>query len=595
MKRPWQIWTAYAIALLVTAAAVAGVTVHAWKSDRAERETRAQAALEENVRLALWRMDSMLVPIVSQESARSPAEYQILIDRKSSPGKDSAGTTRSGAPQDASVPFPEDVRAYFDLTANRLDLGVSPERGTGTNSQALEATVRSRLSNMLNFKSLIAQLPATAENESTQIANGENLAEPIQILEPSSISPQQAIVPQGEQAKTRGRQEYQARAQYMQNNYAVNNSVVGRNNGLVFPNVSGVKTGAIRPVLMGDELVLARQVGFNGKSHVQGCWLDWPAIRTRLLKQVADLLPQANLQLIAPSSDVDAARRLASLPVKVEIPASAMSPTGSASAPLQLTLGIAWGSLLLAAVAVAFLLSGVLALSERRASFVSAVTHELRTPLTTFRMYAEMLAEGMVPDEENRRRYLQTLRTEADRLSHLVENVLAYARLERGGLGNRVRAVKVGEMVETAVSRSRDRAAQSHFTVELNVSDDVGKLTASADPSAVEQIIFNLVDNAAKYANSAVDRRIEINVGATDRRVTLAVRDHGPGISLAEQRRLFEPFRKSASEAAATAPGVGLGLALSRRLARDMGGDLAWDDSSHGGAGFVLSLRRADR
>ncbi len=75
------------------------------------------------------------------------------------------------------------------------------------------------------------------------------------------------------------------------------------------------------------------------------------------------------------------------------------------------------------------MLRGVLALSERRASFVSAVTHELRSPLTTFRMYAEMLAEGMVRDEQQRDRYLSTLRQEADRLSHLVDNVLQYARL----------------------------------------------------------------------------------------------------------------------------------------------------------------------
>ena len=76
-------------------------------------------------------------------------------------------------------------------------------------------------------------------------------------------------------------------------------------------------------------------------------------------------------------------------------------------------------------------------LSERRGAFVSAVTHELRTPLTTLRMYTEMLADGMVPDEPRRRSYLQTLRAEADRLGHLVENVLAYSRLERNRRGLR--------------------------------------------------------------------------------------------------------------------------------------------------------------
>ena len=79
------------------------------------------------------------------------------------------------------------------------------------------------------------------------------------------------------------------------------------------------------------------------------------------------------------------------------------------------------------------LLLGALSLGKRRADFVSAVTHELRTPLTTFRMYAEMLADDMVPDPDQRREYLSTLLVESNRLRHLVENVLTYARLEARG------------------------------------------------------------------------------------------------------------------------------------------------------------------
>ena len=93
---------------------------------------------------------------------------------------------------------------------------------------------------------------------------------------------------------------------------------------------------------------------------------------------------------------------------------------------------IGWGGAFLAVAAAAALLHGVMTLSERRAAFVSSVTHELRTPLTTFRMYAEMLANGMVPDAARRQEYYETLQRESERLTLLVENVLAYARLERG-------------------------------------------------------------------------------------------------------------------------------------------------------------------
>ena len=106
------------------------------------------------------------------------------------------------------------------------------------------------------------------------------------------------------------------------------------------------------------------------------------------------------------------------------------------------------------------LLAGVVALSERRAAFVSSVTHELRTPLTTFRMYADMLARGMVPDAERRQQYLETLRTEAERLTHLVENVLSYARLERGRGGAAARA-RDGRPTGRTPPGPTDRARQA--------------------------------------------------------------------------------------------------------------------------------------
>ena len=110
------------------------------------------------------------------------------------------------------------------------------------------------------------------------------------------------------------------------------------------------------------------------------------------------------------------------------------------------------------------------------------------------------------------------------------------------------------------------------------------------DASAVEQILFNLVDNACKYAVRGENKALEIEARTAAGRMQLLVRDHGPGISPGQRRRLFQPFRKSADEAARSAPGVGLGLALSRRLARDMGGELQFDNATAEGAAFVLSL-----
>jgi signal transduction histidine kinase len=262
--------------------------------------------------------------------------------------------------------------------------------------------------------------------------------------------------------------------------------------------------------------------------------------------------------------------------------------------PMQLALISGWAAFALAAAAVGMLLWGVVSLSERRASFVSAVTHELRTPLTTFRLYSEMLSEGMVPDEASRGRYLQTLRTEADRLMHLVENVLAYARMERGRVDKRIVPASVRTLIEHAESRLRARSEQAGFS--LTIGDDPNAMASivMADASAVEQILFNLVDNACKYAAHTHDQTLVLGARQEAGFTVIYLQDRGPGIPRDDRRRLFRPFHKSAHEAAATAPGVGLGLSLSRRLARVMNGDLQLE-AFDGGACFALKLKLAKR
>ena len=247
------------------------------------------------------------------------------------------------------------------------------------------------------------------------------------------------------------------------------------------------------------------------------------------------------------------------------------------------------GGILLAAAPVCVLLFGAVARSERRCAFVGAVTHELRTPLTTFRMYTEMLEAGMVHDPKARDQYLTTMRREADRLSHLVENVLAYARLERTSPASRAVVLPVSQLVDRVTERLGQRAEQAGMTVDVNLNGG-GEVKVKADPGAVEQILFNLVDNACKYAAGAEDRTIHIEAVRSNGHVKVHVRDHGPGISGQEAGRLFQPFRKSAKDAAHSAPGVGLGLALSRRLAIAMGGKLVLNGCGDGGACFELTL-----
>lgn len=361
------------------------------------------------------------------------------------------------------------------------------------------------------------------------------------------------------------------------------------------PRETATEGGSMKSLWMGGELMLVRKT-FSGPldwsysgpqkdAFVQGVWLDSKKLATNLLAEVADLLPRARL---VPATDERAAAdplALVSFPFTLERGEFPVVATGPLKPALGLPLWAAWAGVVVAILTSALLVRGVMRLSERRASFVSAVTHELRTPLTTFRLYSDMLESGAVK-EEKRGAYLRVLSREADRLSHLVENVLAFSRIERGNARSNVRSVRIGELLESLRERFESRLATAGMTLMMDTSS---LREVRVDTAAVEHILFNLIDNAAKYASSGDPPRVDLMVRGDANGVEIWVNDHGPGVSPSERHRIFHAFHKSAREAAESQPGVGLGLALSRRLARAQGGELDCVDCQTG-ACFVLRL-----
>jgi signal transduction histidine kinase len=348
--------------------------------------------------------------------------------------------------------------------------------------------------------------------------------------------------------------------------------------------------GVLTPLWLGEELVLARWVEAQGVVYVQGLWLDWPALRAWLAESTRDLLHTGRLEPVLEGGS-DRTRMLSALPVRF-VPGPAEGNAGSEGSAVAMALIVAWCCAVIGVAAVGVLLFGAVSLGERRGSFVSAVTHELRTPITTMQMYTEMLSEGMVQDDAKRQRYLDTLCGEAVRLGHLIENVLAYSRLERGRRRRQSETLELAGLLDRVADRLARRAENAGMTLHTDADDSCERLSVRVDVSAVEQILLNLVDNSCKYAASADDRRVHLEAGQADGKAFLRVRDHGPGVSTVEARKLFRAFSKSARDAAHSAPGVGLGLALSRRLARAMGGDLVLGPCDDG-ASFTLILPSA--
>lgn len=350
--------------------------------------------------------------------------------------------------------------------------------------------------------------------------------------------------------------------------------------------------GDLRPVWVEEELLLVRQASVEGLPRLQGVWLDWTLLHQRLLESIRDLLPGAKLQPMAPALASTDATSLVTLPVKLVtgVVPVAVLPSGSA---LRTALMIAWACLIAAALAIAYVLHRAMLLSERRGAFVSAVTHELRTPLTTFRLYSEMLADDMVPEPHQRKEYLNTLCDESTRLMHLVENVLSYSRIERGRTAARLETVRVQDLVHRIEPRMQQRAGMCGLSMKVEIDPSASEARAHVDALAVEQILFNLTDNACKYA--APDSKpadLHVRVEAEGKHIRILFRDFGPGLSKQAMKKLFQPFAKSATEAAHSAPGVGLGLALCRRLAEELGGRLEHQSCEGRGACFCLTLPR---
>jgi signal transduction histidine kinase len=659
MRRVWLIWLVYVASLALVVAGVAWLSRRALEAETAETEARQQAALEENTRLALWRMDVGQAAIVADESARPYFAYMTVYPAERAFGRmfNTKGSPSPMLLSPLATPTSPGVLVHFQfdpqggLTSPQVPTGKAREqtvpRFIAAEQLAVAERNLARVENLLKREDLLAELPPVDPaplqlpdqpiNNTIATSNNYTAPRPGNRRTPNQSAAQQAVqLPQqGEfygaqqqalslnndqafqapeeqqtaesntnpedpirQQRQRGSNEFQARSAYVvgslqnsgQRNFDNdNNRVIG--DWIAEPAAAAdVLSSRMEPFWIGKELVLARRVSVNGREYVQGCLLDWPGIREELLARISDLLPHADL--VPHNTPVeDESRLLASLPVRL-LPGALDLAAIEGFTPTHQSLLVTWASMLVGALAVAVLLQGVIALSERRASFVSAVTHELRTPLTTFRMYAEMLAEGMVTNEDDRRKYLNTLRVEADRLTHLVGNVLAYAKLERGGLGGRIAPVTVGSILHKEGDRLADRAEQAGLELLVNADETTLAAMARADSSAVEQILFNLVDNACKYGSNGKSRTLHLDADTDTRHVYLRVRDHGPGISRAERGRLFQPFRKSADDAARSAPGVGLGLALSRRLAKQMNGDLRYEEIGDAGACFVLSLPR---
>lgn len=222
-----------------------------------------------------------------------------------------------------------------------------------------------------------------------------------------------------------------------------------------------------------------------------------------------------------------------------------------------------------------------------RETFIGVLSHELRTPVTTIFGGARVLARdesGL--DEATRREILVDVAEEAERLKRLVEDVVALSRFGESDADLGREPVLLQRVVPTVVASEEERWPG----VDFQISIPPGLPTVFADPTYLEQVIRNLLANAAKYGGQGASVEVVVEADHEAEEVSVCVRDDGPGIESAEADRLFDLFYRSPNTASATT-GAGIGLFVCARLVRAMGGRVWARALPAGGAEFGFALR----
>ena len=279
-----------------------------------------------------------------------------------------------------------------------------------------------------------------------------------------------------------------------------------------------------------------------------------------------------------PFADLTARLALATLP-----------EVGGASWVYGLSVTLALTALL-GLLALYRMVSVAVAFAERRSNFVAAVSHELKTPLTAIRMYGEMLRDGIVASDAKRAEYYRHITAESERLSRLINNVLEYARLEKGTRDVALVTAPVLPVVREATELVRPHLDAEGFVLEIDADGDLPAVRFERD--ALLQVLFNLIDNAVKYTGDGA-KRIVLRIDRDGDAVRIVVRDHGPGVPARHLAHVFEPFYRGEHELTRRSKGTGLGLALVRGLVERMGGRVRGRNGPDGGFEVTIALAGA--
>jgi signal transduction histidine kinase len=229
--------------------------------------------------------------------------------------------------------------------------------------------------------------------------------------------------------------------------------------------------------------------------------------------------------------------------------------------------------------------------NKAKAEFLSSMSHDLRTPLNAVGGYARLVFDGLYgPTTEKQREGMLRIMRAQEHLLAVIRDILDFARVEAGHARLDVTDVQLSDVLRSVCVMIEPQMAAKQLTFECNVGEE--NAVMRTDRERAVQILLNLLTNALKFTDSG---RVEVDCSSNEQRVSINVRDSGRGIPADRVAQIFEPFVQVGRDADEARQGIGLGLAISRQLARNMGGDLHVDSTDGVGSVFTLELPGAGK
>jgi signal transduction histidine kinase len=227
--------------------------------------------------------------------------------------------------------------------------------------------------------------------------------------------------------------------------------------------------------------------------------------------------------------------------------------------------------------------------AQLKSDFLASISHELKTPLTAIRAFGDLIHSGRTRDAAKLHEYGAIIKTESDRLTGLINNILEMSRLERGLRRYRLEEGSLSATVAETVEVFRHTAGADGCLIKVELPPTPVK--ARFDENAIRQALLNLLSNAVKYSGETNDKKqIEVAVRREKSEAVIEVRDFGIGIAPAEKRHIFKAFHRAAQPEVQSERGTGLGLAIVREIARAHDGEVSFESELGAGAVFRLHL-----